>query len=146
MLNILLRGLVLTNQSQAHQTYRGDSRENSSAACTMFRCGHGLFNQQRTTNTKMLGYILMVTACAGKERKFRSRQLSKETEHQDCSSERCTKCRGSCLLNTTWSTHHQNGHNLGLFLKGLFAVLHLCGSWIHCSGEEQDSLYSYTVL
>lgn len=57
--------LALTNQSQARQTYRGDSRENNSAAWMMFRCGHGLLNQQGTIKIQMLGYILMVTVCAG---------------------------------------------------------------------------------
>lgn len=31
----------------------------------MFRCGHGLLNQQGTIKIQMLGYILMVTVCAG---------------------------------------------------------------------------------
>lgn len=96
----------------------------------MFRCGHGLFNQQGTISIQMLGYILMVTACAGKDRKFRSRQLWKEMEHQAAHN----KLAGAHLTPVT-AQYHQKG-DIGLFFKCPFVVLHLCSQWIHCSEEE----------
>lgn len=92
----------------------------------MFRCGHRLFNQQGTINIQMLSYILMVTVCAGKERAFRSGQLSKEMEHGDCSSTRCIELTGRCPLNTNASTISPKTTLLGPISKCPSAVLHLC--------------------
>lgn len=88
----------------------------------MFRCGHGLLNQQGTISIQMLGYILMVTVCAGKDRKFRSRQLSKEMEHQAVHN----KLAGAHLIPVA-AHYHQKG-DIGLFFKCPFVVLHLSES------------------
>jgi len=72
----------------------------------------------------MLGYILMVTVCAGKGREFRSRQLSKEMELQDCSPD-AQKVADAHLI-AVKAQYHQRVHGLGLFLKYPFAVLYLC--------------------
>lgn len=92
----------------------------------MFRCGHGLFNQQGTINIQMLDYILMVTVCAGKERKFRSRQLSKKMEHQTTTLQDAQNKLADAHLIPVKAQYHQKGHDLGFFLKCPFAVLHLC--------------------
>lgn len=128
-----LKSLTLTNQSQTGQTPRGDSRGNNPAACLMFRCGHGLFNQQGTISIQMLGYILMVPVCAGKDRKFRSRQSSKEMEQQAVHN----KLAGAHLIPVT-AQYHQKG-DIGLYFTCPFVVLHLCSQWIHCSGESRKT-------
>lgn len=122
--NVLLKVLLWLISHRLTKP-RGDFRENNSAAY-MFRCGHRLFNQQGTINIQMLSYILMVTVCAGKERAFRSRQLSKEMEHRDCNSTRCIKLTGRCPLNTNASTISPKMTLLGPISKCPSAVLHLC--------------------
>lgn len=101
-----------------------------------FRCGHGLFNQQGTISIQMLGYILMVTVCAGKDRKFRSRQLLNEME-QLCEMHK---------INWQMLTYYQLKHSItkkGLFLKCPFAVLHLCSK---ATEEQKENIFLHGAL
>lgn len=136
--------LALTNQSQARQTYRGDSRENNSAAWMMFRCGHGLLNQQGTIKIQMLGYILMVTVCAGTGRKVEMQAIfwaivkgDGTSRSQLCQDEQNKLADAHLILAKAWLNHWK--YMTWTSFLNVHSKFSTSSLWSHCSGEGWSS-------